>query len=514
MHERPIQLLCALAVLTPMAMAVGPGLNMFVVAMMRNAVTVDYPWLLESGRAVIASGGLSGTDIFSWTHGDEGWVQYQWLFEVGLAYARDVLGVDWMVRLFMLAVFGIYVLAPLFGGVPRKVPYVLTITVGSLALIISTINISVRPGFVTTLFLLIQFVTVARMRRGGSPVPAFAVIGMMYLLWGNIHMGVILGLLSLLLMLVGDLLEHRGWRKFEPADPEIEGAPLRPKVYLTLIGLAFAASLMNPYGLHIYERILDVAGQANHTVNVDELRSLDLQWLQGKLLLLLVGGFMIALTFSRRALSAQEILHVVVFTAMGLIAGRLVLWSALFLALIVPKALYHVWVDMKSRHPRLRFLFGPAEEFRAMFVGLVLLFGVVMTVAIPHYRADLEMGLCEDLLPALERTAELRRPADRMFNDPTSGSCLLLVEPEARVFIDTRFDFYGGDFLAETAAVMRMEADWRPLMDKWQIDSILLHRVWPLAAALDAAEDYENQFDDGTIAFYRRRDDRQTAEQD
>lgn len=505
-RERLIQLFWALISLMVMAIALGPSVNMFVVAMMGDAITVDYPWLLESGRAVIEQGGLPGTDIFSWTHGDKPWVQYQWLFEVGLVYAEDLLGMDWMVRLFMLLAFAIYVLIPLFGGVPRKVSYVLTVTVGSLALLISTVNISIRPGLLTTLFLLIQFVTLAKMRRGELKYGGFAIIGVMYLLWGNIHMGVILGIISLLLMLAGDFLEWRGWRTFEPADPEIEGAPLAPRLYLAIIGLAFAASLLNPYGLHIYARIIDLSAQASHTVNVDELQGLNMQWLQGKLLLLMLGGFMVALTFSRRALSAQEIMHIVLFTAMGMVAMRLVIWPVLFCALILPKALHHAWTDMTQRHPRLKLPLVAAEEFRAMFVVLVALFGVVMTVGIPHYRAKLELGVCEELMPGLEKIAELRRPGDRMFNDPTSGSCLLLVDPQAKLFIDPRFDFYGGEFLAKVAAVMRMERDWRELVERWGANSVIMVRTWPVAKELDRAEDYEKLFDDGNVAFYRKRE--------
>jgi len=505
-RERLIYLCWALGSLSVMAVALGPSVNMFVTSMMGNAITVDYPWLLESGRAAIAQGGLPGTDIFSWTHGEEPWVQYQWLFEVGLVYVVDALGVDWMIRLFMMLVFAIYILIPLFGGVPRRVSYVLTVTVGSIALLVSTVNMSIRPGLITTLFLLIQYLTIARMRRGGSYMGGFAVIGVIYLLWGNIHMGVILGIVSLLLMLAGDFLEKYDYRKFEPADPEIEGQPLAPAIYLAIIGLGFAASLLNPYGLHIYERILDVSAQASHTMNVDELHSLNMQWLQGKLLLLLVGGFMVALTFSRRALSAQEIMHIVVFTAMGMFVARLVIWPVLFMVLILPKALHHVWTDMKLRHPGLQPLFGAAEEFRTMFAGLVVLFGVVMTLVIPHYMAVQKLGMCDELMPGLEKIADLRRSEDRMFNDPASGSCLLLIDPKAKLFIDPRFDFYGGDFLAEAASVMRMEGDWREVLDRWGADSIMMRRTWPVANALDMAEDYEKLFDDGIIAFYRRRE--------
>ena len=505
-RERLIHLGWAVASLLVMAIAIGPGVNNFIVAMMGDAITVDYPWLLESGRAVIAQGGLPGTDIFSWTHGDKPWVQYQWLFEVGLAGIVQIIGIDWMIRLFMLLVVAIYLLVPLFGGVPRRVPHVLTVTVGAIALIIITINMSIRPGLMTTLFLLIQFLTLERMRRGQLPRGGFAIIGVMYLLWGNIHMGVILGIISLILMLAGDFLEHRGWRKFEPADPDVEGQPLAPRIYLWVIGLAFVASLVNPYGLHIYARIIDVSAQASHTANVDELQALNMQWVQGQLLLLLIGGFMLALTFSRRALAAREIMHLVLFTAMAMFAARLVLWPALFFVLILPKALHHVWTEMKSRHPALHPLLGAAEEFRTMIVAMVVLFGVVMTLAIPHALAPQRLGLCEDLMPGLEKVAELRRPGDRMFNDPTSGSCLLLVDPKAKLFIDPRFDFYGGDFLAEAAAIMRTQRDWREALNRWDVDSVTIRRAWPLAGALDRAEDYEKLFDDGAIAFYRKRE--------
>lgn len=505
-RERLIHLSWAVAVLLVMAIALGPGVNNFVAAMMSDAITVDYPWLLESGRAVIDQGGLPGTDIFSWTHAQDEWVQYQWLFEVGLAVIVDLIGIDWLVRLFMLVVVGIYLLFPLVGGLPRRVPYVLTVTVGSVALIIITINMSIRPGLMTTLFLLIQYVTLARMRRGDLARGGFAIIGVMYLLWGNIHMGVILGIISLALMAAGDFLEHSGRRRFEPADPEVEGQPLAPRVYLAIIALAFAASLVNPYGLYIYEHIIDLSGQTSHTANVDELQALNMQWGQGQLLMLLFGGFMVALTFSRRALAAQEILHLVVFTAMAMFAARLVLWPALFFVLILPKALHHIATDMKSRDPSLDTLFGAPEEFRTMILALVALFSVVMTVAIPQQVAPRKLGRCDELMPGLTKIAELRRPDDRMFNDPTSGSCLLLVDPKAKLFIDPRFDFYGGDFLSEAAAAMRLESDWREELDRWGADSVLMRRFWPLAAELDRADDYEKLFDDGIIAFYRKRE--------
>jgi len=504
-RDRLIRLGWATGSLVVLAVAVGPGVGNFVAAMMANAITVDYPWLLEAGRHLLATHTLPQTDIFSWTHDDTPWVLYQWLFEAGLAAAQRALGTDWLVRLFMLSAIAIYIFVPLFGAVPRRVPFVLTVTVGAIALLMVTLNLSIRPGLLTTLFLLIQYVTVDAMRRGRLGRGGIAIMAVMYLLWGNIHLGVILGPVSLALMLAGDAIDRSGVRRRDPADPEIEGAPLPVHRMLPLIAVAVGASLLNPYGVHVYWRTIDVAGQPGHTTIVDELLPLDFSLIQGQLLVLCVGLFVLALARHRRTLSTQEILHIVVFTAMTIAVGRMILWAALFYVLILPRALHHLWCDLKVDRPWLEPILGAAEEFRPMIAVMLVLYGVGMSVVFPHQVAAQRMGLCEPLLPGLRKIAELHRPGDRMFNDDTSGSCILLVDPGTRVFIDTRFDFYGGQFLEEAAYTMSLRTDWRKTFERWNVDSAMVARTWPLAAALDAADDFEKLFDDGTIAYYRKR---------
>jgi len=505
-RDRLIRLGWATISLVILAVAVVPAVGNFVAAMMGDAITVDYPWLLAAGRHLLATGALPETDIFSWTHDDKPWVLYQWLFEVGLAAAEGMLGVDWLVRVFMLAVIAIYLFIPLFAAVPRRVSFVLTATIGAVALLMVTLNMSIRPGLLTTLFLLIQYITVAAMRRGRlGRFGGIVIIAVVYLLWGNIHLGVILGPVSLALMLIGDAVDGSRPRRFDPADPGIEGTPLSTRIMLALIAAAVGASLLNPYGMHVYERIIDVAGQADHTAIVDELQPLDFRLMQGQLLLLCSGLFLMALARFRRTLSTQEILHIVVFSGMAVVAGRLILWAALFYVLILPKALHHLWCDQKTGRPWLEPPLGAAEEFRSMILAMLVLYGAGMSTIVPHRIAAQRMGLCEALLPGLREIAGLRRPGDRPFNDDKSGSCILLVDPTAKVFIDTRFDFYGQTFLAEAAYTMSLRSDWRKTFDRWGVDSAMVTRDWPLAGALDAADDFETLFDDGAIAYYRRR---------
>ena len=506
-RERAIRLSWAALSLVILAVAVGPGVGNFVRAMMGNAITVDYPWLLEAGRHLLASGELPETDIFSWTHDDKPWVLYQWLFEASLAAAESVLGVDWLVRLFMLVVIAIYLFIPLFAAVPRRVSFVLTAAIGAIALLMVTLNMSIRPGLMTTLFLLLQFMTLDAMRRGRLGLGGIAIIAAIYLLWGNIHLGVILGPISLFLMLAGDAADRYGLRRFEPADPDIEGTPLPAPRMAAVLATAIGASLVNPYGAHIYGRMINLSAQADHTAIVDELQTLNFGFLQGQLLLLCAALFVVALIRHRRTLATRDILLIVVFTGMAMFAGRLILWAALYYVLILPRALHHLWWDEKARRPWLEPSLGAAGEFRTLILAMLVLYGVGLSVVAPQSVAPLRMGLCEDLMPGLRQIAGLRRPGERMFNDDKSGSCILLVDPKAGVFFDTRFDFYGQEFLAEAAYTMSLRRDWRETFARWDVDSAVVTTDWQIAGALDEAGDFEKIFDDGIVAYYRRTGD-------
>lgn len=487
------------------ALAAGAAFKLFVMNLMGEAITVDFPWLLEAGRTIVANRALPEADMFSWTHPDAPWILYQWLFEVLLALGVDGVGLDATVRLFLVAVAAIYLLVPLFGGVPRRVPLVLTGLVGSLGLIVLTVNVSIRPMVVTALFLLLQYLAVAALRRGTIRLwQCAAILAPTYLLWGNMHLGVILGIVSLLLMLVGDAVEWKGYRRFEPADPEIEGRPLGPRSYAVLIGLALAASMLNPYGPYIYERIIDLSAQADHTDSVHELQPLNLRWPQGQILMAMFAVFLLAMLRARRTLSMQEILHIAVFTVMALTAVRLIVWTVLFYVLILPKAAHHGLAVAGGGRSVLRRLVHAPERYRALLQGMYVAVSVATLLVFPRAIEPLTMGDCEAFLPSLETLAAERRPGDRLINDARTGSCLLLVDPDARLFIDSRFEFYGGAFTAQVKAFFEAAPGWQNFVRQWDVNLAAFAKSWPLDRVLAESPGWRQVHDDGVLVIYRK----------
>src|SRR5215470_1628235 len=181
------------------------------------AYTPDFPWLLRSGQYILSHGAIPAGDVFSWTVPGSPWVLYQWLFEVIVAALHDALGESALFALFGCAALAVYYAAPLCGAVPRPVSTAFILPPAGLALAVATVNLSLRPMLATAALLLVQYVLIQRLRRGELRLGAtIAWLAPLYVLWGNMHTGVVLGLLSIALFALGDLAESHGFYAFRP----------------------------------------------------------------------------------------------------------------------------------------------------------------------------------------------------------------------------------------------------------------------------------------------------------
>ena len=475
-------------------------------AMWHGAYTPDFPWLWRAGQYILESGELPVADIFSWTFAGRPWVLYQWLFEVAIAKTEQWVGMRGLFAVYAGVALTIYLVAPFTGAVPRRVSPLTVAPIAALGLLVVLVNLSLRPMIVTAALLLVQYMALQRLRCGRSGLWTTALLlAPLYALWGNMHTGVVLGLASLALAAVGDLAERRGLYSFDPVDPQIEGRPLPWPRYLLLLTVAFLASLLNPYGVGIYDYIVDLSSESFLNDAIVELASPDFHRPQFLCYLVFVATFAALLTRAGRCLSAGDLLHLVVFTFATFYAARFVVWSVLFFVLILPRALHHVSA-------------GGSGSGAAAGAGLLsgLRAGAMRaTVAVVSFLPSSGLwlapsetpfgGACAPLLPAIAAYADLKRPEDRLFNDAVAGSCLLAQDPAQKVFIDTRFDFYGADFVAETTRALMLRPGWDRTLARWRIDTALLGRKWPLAQALEADPGFAVLFDDGQALVLRRR---------
>lgn len=486
---------------------VASGLGMFLGAMLNHAYTPDLPWILRSGQHILAHMQLPTHDIFSWTMSDKSWVLYQWLFEVVVAWAHQWLGEQTLLRVFIMLVIALYMVLPLWDADRRKIPVLIPLVVSTLALMTISVNISLRPMIMTTLFLAIQYLVLRWYRQHpGNWKALLWILLPLYILWGNLHTGVILGLFSLGLMALGDALERRGWYPRESAVPELDGWPAHWRVYAMLALCGFLASLINPYGIGIYSYLANLSSQQYLNDVIHELKSPNFHWSAYHAFLVLFATFILLMPRYRQAFSAHEMIHLLAFSLIMLFVQRFVVWTCLFYVLMLPKALYVVWIEISRTKPFLQQTVAGFNVFRYTVYGAIVLgaFGFLLvpkTLGVPAA----EHGMCEPLRKGIAAYQQLKLPTDKLLNDPQVGSCILAQLPDTKVFIDTRFDFYGQKHLYQQRQALLVGKRWQAYLDKWRVNTLMMSKQWPLMRLLMEDARYEKLYEDKAILILRRK---------
>jgi hypothetical protein len=475
----------------------------FAVFMVKNAVIPDLHWILGTGQYIVAHGRLPATDIFSWSLADQPVLLYQWLFMALAAAGEQLVGLDGLLVLFIAVAVGLYFVVPLLGAIPREVPALFIVVVAGFGLAIITVTMSLRPMIATSGLLLLQYVVIQRWRKGRLPLGwVLALIAATYVLWANLHNGVALGIGSLVFFAIGDMAERRQVYRFAPADPAIEGAPRPLRNYLFLAAVAMAASLVNPYGFGTYVHLLDFTSTKFLVDVINETKSPDFRFPQFIWFLVLVGGLLTVMTRATRAISASDLLHLAAFTVATFVMQRFVVWAVLLYVLILPRAMYQLWVAVPVGADALRGSSRPIRLAGATAAAAVVLCLGIWTKSDTRVIAD----RCQDVHPAIAAYLSRQEATDRLYNTALVGSCAIAFESRPRIFFDTRYDFYGEAFSRNAIAVQSLAPTWRDVLDTWKIDTLIVEKSRALAQVLAVDPEFVVLYeDDGAIVARRAR---------
>ncbi len=472
--------------------------------MLYDSFTPDLAWILDSGAYILKQHQLPRHDIYSWTLSTKSWVLYQWLFEASTAFLYKIFGEQGILRTFIVFVPCLYVLFPLCGGLPRKIPTLLVLIPTTLVLLVLTVNISLRPMIVTAFFLALQYVFVHRYRLEKLSFKSLLLLSIgMYILWGNMHMGVILGLFSLLIMAVGDFMEHRKIYVFTPVVPEIEGHPQRFQRYGILLGSCFLASLVNPYGFGIYQYLTALSSKQYLNNIIIELQSPNFHWDCYQYFMGLLVIFILLMPMVKKVFSAEGFLHLLILTMCMLFVQRFVVWTCLFYAFILPKALYHWWFSLKEKSYILKYTVQGFETFRPFVLLSFVTIGFAF-LFLPQYFQKVNYGNCQALMNGIDTYEHLKLPTDKLFNSGNIGSCMLVHYPHQKVFLDTRFDFYGAKYMSQTLNTLMIGSGWEQVLKQWKINTIMVEANTPLAQMLYATDQYKILYRDDSVIILRK----------
>ena len=208
-------------------------------------------WHTVLGRKILASHHFPTADIYSFTFHGQPWTAHEWLMECLMGLVYSGFGFDGLLCLTVAALAGFYtwVFLRLWrSGLGLPLASLLL----ALVLAASTHHFHVRPHVLSIFFLGLTFAWLVDFEAGRRSRRSLFWLWPLFLIWTNIHGGVLGGLGTLGLTVGGWTL----WRLFR------QDSPLKTSRDLVSLGLLLLGCLLtvflNPYGLGLPETWLAI----------------------------------------------------------------------------------------------------------------------------------------------------------------------------------------------------------------------------------------------------------------
>lgn len=427
-------------------------------------------WHVTTGEHILADGFIRA-DPYTFTFGGTWWVPYQWLGEVGMALAHRAGGFD------LLLLGACTILAATFATVAARLLAtglnpVLGGVVVLLGLAAAASHFHVRPHLVTIAGMALTTMLLVDVDAGRAPVRRLMWLVPAFVVWTNVHGGVLAGMGT-----VG--LVGAGWVALWLVGRD---GPVRTRADAGWACGAAAgcvlSSLVNPYGLDLLKTWHVIMGEPALTQIVQEHSPLDpaaaYAWpvfgLAALYLFVLAGvprrdfrvtWFLPAIWL---VLACDRVRHAPLFAVVTLVV----------VAAAWPHTRWAVWL---ARHrPD---VYQPGDARTGFWPDIWLPASVVaLAVALQLSRVEAPVagtGWAQldpahwpiELVDAL-KAYEPRSPGEpnRLFNDYIDGGFVIYHAPGYKVFVDDRCEVFGGDWLL--AFVRAGTEDTSTAMRSWE----------------------------------------------
>ncbi len=433
-------------------------------------------WHTTTGERILADGFIR-TDPYTFTFAGTWWVPYQWLGEVAMALAHRAGGFDTQL------LGAVTLLAGVFGWFASRfwrtgLHPIAIAGIILLGLAAAASHFHVRPHLFTILAMTMTVIMLADADLGRIPLRRLVWLLPMFIIWTNVHGGVLGGIATVGLVAIGWVVF---WQLGCPS-------PLRTWRDAGLI-LAIAlgcgsATLVNPYGLDLLRTWSVIMGEPALKQIIQEHRPLEVADPSSWSLLAFAVLYLIVLLsvpFARMRvtwllplvwmlLAFDRVRHFTLSVVVGL-AALAALWphSRLAQRLARTRPDYQLLLPSDGSDARPR---TPVWANLLLPTFVVLLAFVLQVANLPvpivgsgwarHTSPQWPMELLDVMKQHEPRPGE----PNHIFNDYVDGGFIIYHTPGYKVFVDDRCEVFGGDWL--TAFVRASHTDTAAAITNWE----------------------------------------------
>jgi hypothetical protein len=442
----------------------------------------DIWWHLRTAEWIVQHGAVPHTDPFSSFGAGKPWAAYSWLYELLMLQLFQRLGLAGLV-VYMAGMVALITAA--LHRLNRRLQHDFTIAVlltfaGSLCLASVW---TPRSWLFTILFFVFEIDVLMQARRTGK-ARELLWLPLVFALWANLHIQFVVGLLALAAA-AGECVLARFWNGIQTR------IPLARLCIISI--LCLLATLVNPYGWHVYQVAYDLASQPGVVDKLVELQALPFRGLQDYGVLFIALAAAGVLARARRA----EVFEIAMFAFAVLVSFR----SQRDVWVVVAIASAILAQGLKLRHSDRFQITAMAAPLIAIATVLVVFLGFkVLPVSDNFLQAKLQGSM-----PV--RAAEFVKQkglSGPLYNDYGWGGYLIwkLGMP---VSMDGRANVYGDAPIARSAKTWDGGTDWASDPDLLKANLVIGPASAPLTQLLRMSQRFDLAYEDKVAVVFVAR---------
>jgi hypothetical protein len=439
-------------------------------------------WHTRLGEIMLSSGHLVHGDPFGFTFNDptaHPWIPHQWLGECLMALLHRIDGLDTLLLTTATILAALYTWLAyrlLRAGLHWAVAAVVVVLVVGA----SASHFHARSHLATIVFLGTTMAFLCDYEAGRIGLPRLFWLVPIYVLWTNLHGGMLGGLCTM-------IAATAGWSANRLLHRETPILSFRDVFSLACVIVACGlTAFVNPYGLelpHIWLKIMDAPLLPGL---IQEHAPLDPTKLHGQAVLVLAAVYLAALANLRRWPRVTWLLPLLWFYLTCTRIRHAPLFSitaGLALAELLPHTRWAAQQVQSGGD-----LYVPPQEARSWGWRPLILPALAVGVAVCLQAQRIEVPLIghgwarldpeqwpTELQLELDQLQQTQPDGTPIFNELTFGGYLIYFTPKLRVFVDDRCELYGDQWLKKY--VDAEDHDTAEQMRQWE-------REYPFALAL------------------------------
>lgn len=479
-------------------------------------------WHLAIGHYILDHLQLPQYDLISYTFSNKASVNYEWLFDLLIAFLDRVGGIRLVALISATAIAWLSLL--LYDNCRRTgCHYMLVLTLCVLSVPVMAIHWLVRPHLITFFGVLIftsSLDAFYKQRIGAKKLWAY--LGLTMLAWVNCHPAFLMGLAILSIYLISELVIA-----FVSDGEAHHNALSRVRIIATALGITGIATLINPYGPHLYQYIASYLQQSKVIAATDEFMSpvfhgaIQPSCLELLYFSLIVGlamasqkvllpRLLVVLAYAHLALAGTRNMPLFVLVALPFIAELLASakpFSLLGSAKIEPNVFCRKLTDFYQSSGKLVNDMETKCNKHALPIATVLVLVLSCLNGGKAFGVELIQSTFD---PANKPENTLKcirenklKPEQGFTYDNWGG--YIRYKTGMRVFIDDRVDFYGEPFYLDYACAATVQPEWQDVLNEYGIQWILFPKNSVLVAHLQKEPGWQLLCEDAAGCLYVRR---------